>query len=181
MKLDYTMKEITFSIIKANLYGLLISLIILLPVIFLYSHLNGLELKFLELTESKIIFLVLGSLLSIALHELLHALFFLIFSRGKFKSVKIGFIKQYLTPYAHCSEPLLKLEYAIVLIAPLFFLGIIPIVVAFYLKDILVLFYSLIMISAASVDVLLLFCLLKIPNHKKILDHEDKAGFLIIN
>ena len=84
---------------------------------------------------------------------------------------------EYLTPYVHSSNPLNQNKYSTALLAPFVFLGLIPIMIAFSLQDILVLFYGLIMVIAASGDLLIFLFLLKIPKGKRILDHEEKLVF----
>lgn len=175
------MKEQTISIAKANLLGLLFFLLISPLIIYFYNIENGFEIKYLFESNIQIIYFVLLFLLSVYFHELIHAIVFFLFAKKKWKSVKIGFFWKHLTPYAHCSEPLSKYQYALALILPGIILGVIPIVLAFINSDITILFYGLIMLFAAVGDFIILALLLKVSRGSKILDHSNKVGFWIIS
>ena len=172
------MKEITISVFKANLYGFLIGLLITIPIVLVYKTD---VLSNIVNSPFEIIFFFFLSLISILLHELIHALVFVIFSKRKLKSVKIGVLWKHLTPYTHCKEPMSKYKYALALISPFIVLGLIPIILSFYLSSTIILFYGLIMIFAASGDLLILSYLSKVKSDKLVLDHESKVGFWIIN
>lgn len=174
------MQEKTIPIFDLNLYGLIISTILLAPVIFVFFKFYDFELFSREVSEIKIIIFSLLCILSIMIHECIHALFFLVFSKGKIKSVKIGFFYQYLTPYAHCSESLSRIKYGIALIGPFVILGLLPIIISFGLQSVWILFYGSIMTVAASGDLIILYHLIKVPKGKTILDHDKKAGFWIV-
>jgi hypothetical protein len=84
-----------------------------------------------------------------------------------------------MTPYANCSEPLRKTEYALALVSPGIILGLIPICFAFVNGHTLTLLYGLIMLFAAIGDFIVLAMLYGVPKGKKILDHSSKVGFWI--
>lgn len=70
------MQERTVSVLRANFYGLFISIFIVIPVVYLFDKLYGLDLSSVELSELKIVSFAIVSIFSILVHELIHALFF---------------------------------------------------------------------------------------------------------
>ena len=70
------MQERTVSVLRANFYGLFISIFIVIPVVYLFDKLYGFDLSSVELSELKIVSFAIVSIFSILVHELIHALFF---------------------------------------------------------------------------------------------------------
>src|SRR5690606_33751740 len=66
---------------------------------------------------------LLGGML---LHEVIHAIFFAIFSRNGLRSVSFGINWQHLAPYVNCPEALTVRQYAIATLMPGIALGLIP-------------------------------------------------------
>jgi len=175
------LEEKTISVARLNLFGLLFFVASTPLILFLYHFVNGVDIRTLFDDSIQIIYFVLIFLLSILIHELIHAIIFAFFAKKRWKSIKIGVFWKHITPYAHCSEPLSKSEYALALISPGIILGIIPICYAFIFADLLLLIYGLIMLFAALGDFMIFILLLKVSRGKKIMDHNSKVGFWIID
>lgn len=168
------------SVSKINLLGLLVFLLLASLVVFFYDVYIGINVNAILGETSQIIYFIVFFFVSIFFHELLHAAVFALFAKNKWTSVKIGVLWKHITPYAHCSEPLKKTEYALALVAPGIVLGLMPVCYAFFYSHILSLLYGLIMLSAAMGDIIILAMVLRVPKGKKVLDHKNKVGFWIV-
>lgn len=120
-------------------------------------------------------------LLAIIVHELIHALFMIVFSKNGIKSVRLGIMKQSLIPYAHCKEPLKGRKMLIISLAPFIFLGLIPTLYAYMYGNLILWFTGLVMTLGAIGDFVYAYMILKTGLDHKILDHTNEVGFIIID
>jgi hypothetical protein len=191
---DDNRKEVVINIIWANCFGLIvliISVIIFGVPFFLlwgekFSNIkinspvsNSPERIFLALRNSGFIFLIF--ILLIITHELIHGLFFAIFSKNRLKSIKIGIMpaRKLFSPYCNCKEKLEINHYRIAVIMPLVLMGIIPAVIAVCVGKIITLFWSILMVTAAGGDILIFLKTLKERKKSWILDHPSEVGYYI--
>lgn len=116
----------------------------------------------------------------ILVHELIHGLFMVVFSKKGIESVKIGFQKKTLMVYAHCKEPLVAKKMLIISLAPFVFLGLIPVLYAFISGSFVACFFGLVMSISAIGDFIYSYLILKTGLEKKILDHNSEVGFKIM-
>ena len=124
--------------------------------------------------------LILALFPAIVLHELLHALGAIIFSKGKLSAVKFGFDKKTLSPYTHCKFPLFVWQYRIVLALPGIVLGILPGLLAVVLTSPEMLIFG-IMFTVGALGDFLMFNILKGYNSGvRIKDHPSTLGFFIV-
>ena len=173
-------KEKTLSILKINFLALLLFIVVTPLILILFDLCNGINMTGVFEEIQDIFIFILVFLISILIHELIHALCFYIFTKNT-KSIKIGFILSHLTPYTHCNQSLSKIQYMITLLMPGVILGIIPLIISFLLPDFLLLIYGIIMLTASLGDFIICFFLFQVPPHKKILDHDSKVGFWILD
>jgi hypothetical protein len=171
----------TISVTRANLLGLLLIPILAIPFC-IYNNLWG-SLSLYPYINSpyKIIYFLLITFFLVFLHELIHAVFFACFSKNNWKNVKIGFIWKYLTPYAHCGDPLKINHYRIALLAPCILLGIIPLMVALVIGDYFLLIFGSLLTLAAGGDIIIYILTLKVLKDKLLLDHSSECGFHILD
>jgi hypothetical protein len=189
----YTKEEIIINIIWANIFGIIVLIIALvifgIPFI-LFWHENIFTINTnismdiydkLLLLLKNIGFMFLIILPGIVLHELIHGIFFAIFSENKFKSVKFGIMsaKKLFSPYCHCKELLNIKHYQIAIIMPLIILGIIPAIVSIFNGNILLFFWGIIFITAGSGDILIFIKTLREIKDSIILDHQSEAGYYV--
>ena len=104
-----------------------------------FSYIEDFHIQFLSKHNPLLTFLsVFVTLMAgIVVHELIHGLTWAYFAKKGFKSIRFGVFWEMLTPYCHCSEPLTVRQYCIGALMPLVVLGIIPLVLAYPLKSIL--------------------------------------------
>ena len=69
---------------------------------------------------------VIALVSGIFLHEALHGLGWVFFTKGGFKSLKFGFTEHEMAPYAHCREPLPVFAYRLGIVLPGILLGVVP-------------------------------------------------------
>jgi len=189
----YTKEEILINIIWANIFGiivLIIALIIFGIPYFLFWYENILNINInismnfynkLLLLIKNVSFMFLILFPGIILHELIHGIFFAVFSENKFKSVKFGIMpaKKLFSPYCHCREVLNIKHYQIAIIMPLIILGLIPSIVSIFIGNILLFFWGIIFIAAGSGDILIFIKTLKEKKDSIILDHQSEAGYYV--
>ncbi|WP_072052528.1 DUF3267 domain-containing protein, partial [Elizabethkingia anophelis] len=119
------------------------------------------EINLFEGVYLNAIFYFIILLVGILLHELIHAMFFIFFSKKGIKSIKIGMQKDYLMPYCHCKEPLHTNSYIIALIAPCLILGIIPYGIGIITLNLFLLGFGLIFTVLSIGDLLILYYIIK--------------------
>jgi hypothetical protein len=136
---------------------------------------NNLYLGKLNLLRMLII-LVAG----IVLHELIHGLIFLIFSKKGLKSITFGIMWSYLAPYCHCKEPLPVRPYIIGALMPAFVLGFVPAGIGILTGNLLLLFFGMIFAVASGGDYLIVWLLRGQPKDTLVMDHESKVGCYIL-
>ena len=183
-------KEVTLTAAEANIYALVflvpLILILFVPYYFLWSGQFTLaQLKsYLEARESWT-FLDIGVgaivlLAGIVAHELLHGLGWSFYTKNGWKSIRFGVIWNYLTPYCHCSEPLIMKSYRIGSLLPALILGMIPSIVAMATGNLVLFVFGFFFTFAAGGDFLILWMLRKEKSNVLVQDHADKIGCIII-
>ena len=179
---EFHKEQCTIDMMKANLVGikymLLFAFVFGLP----YYLIWGLHSKPLFISDHlflKAIFPVLLFLLGIVFHELVHGFFFARYAQKGFKSVKFGIMWKYLAPYAHCKEPLKIKHYIVALLAPLFFVGIIPGIIGIILGNFMLTTFGIVLSACAAGD-LMIYSLIKKENPEDyVQDHPTEAGYFI--
>lgn len=187
---NYTKEKLTIDLVKANLYGLLLTIpvFILYGIPFYYLHFNNstlLNLKdFLKSLDAISIIAIpllyfIVFLVGIILHELIHGITWAIFAKKGFKSIKFGVLWKMATPYCHCKEPLLVKQYILGAIMPAILLGFIPAIYALITGDFFVLMFGALFTIAAIGDFLIINLIRKEDMNSLVQDHPSEAGCYI--
>ena len=197
MSYGLIMKEYTISGAKANLYGALFVVPVLLldavPYILIwydfgYGFPEGLHtiaqnnfiFKTCAVNVSLLLILFAVALfVGIVLHELIHGVCMAAHAKNGWKSVSFGFNIKALAPYSHCMEPLSPNAYRFTLVMPGILLGDIPVIISWFTGNILFLFFGILFCLGAVGDVIVLWLSRNITNGV-IQDHPDKIGFVHI-
>jgi hypothetical protein len=172
----YTIKDASVSIIKASIIGTAIASVLVIAgyISFHAVHPDS------EFEYSSFLFLLL-LVISIPIHELLHAIGFVLLSRGKWqRDVRIGVMWEALTPYCTCSKPMRAIGYALASLCPFVLLGILPYIASFLSGDQLLMWLGLTNVLFSGGD-LLIFALLMIKHPKIVLDNPKECGFYILH
>lgn len=193
----YRRKDHIISLTKANIFAVLIAVPFFVIFNVWFIKVSGSEKlikAFNFLTDENVsllkfygyfllfilLFVVVFSLLCVV-HELLHGLTWGIFAKDKFKSIEFGFIKEHLTPYCTCSQPIKKWQYILGGAVPGVILGILPSIVAVYCGSVFLLLMGICMISGAGGDLMIIIKMLRYKTEAKevvIIDHPTEGGFI---
>jgi hypothetical protein len=124
--------------------------------------------------------LVIAVLLGIPVHELIHALSFMIFGRKPFSAIKFGFQWKTITPYAHLKEPVEVTAYRIATFMPGLVLGIVPYILSLLTGDGSLFWFSVVHLSAAGGDWLILWLIRNVQKGLLVEDHPTRAGCYVL-
>lgn len=170
----------TISIAKANLW----SVVLLLAAGAVFGLLLVVAVKCccVPLRKMGLVSLVIFAVALIAgivVHELIHGLTWALFAKRGFRAISFGVIREYLTPYCHCDEPLLKRHYMLGAFMPCLLLGIVPAVLSLFLGFVWLYIFGVVFISAAAGDLMVMWRLRKEKDTALVLDHPSEAGYLV--
>jgi len=171
---------------------------ILLPVIFLFYLIPYLLIWFSSFTEKLGYFIrsvfsrggfsvirpyivkgTISIVLGIVLHELLHGLGWIPFTKGKFRSLRFGFMVPEMAPYAHCKETLPVYGYRIGILLPAIVLGFLPALKGVVTGSFSWLCYGILFTWAASGDLIMFWHIRKLKPNDKVTDHPEKLGCIV--
>ena len=129
-----------------------------------------------------LIVLLAAFVVLIVVHELIHGLTWSRFTPNGFKDVEFGVMWNALAPYCACNAPLKKGPYILGALMPLVILGIIPLIVAFCIGSVPLLYIGALMVVGATGDILIV---LKLLGHKStatdvlLYEHPTEGGSVI--
>ena len=178
----YRKTDLTISIVKANLFVLLLTIPVIAIGILLFAWRNPISLL-APSPKGSLLFILLFFVLIVA-HELIHGLTWSIYSEHHFKDIEFGFMKEYLTPYCTCTTPLLKSHYIMGALMPCIVLGILPTAIGILLGSHLLFWIGIVMILSAGGDIMIVWKILAFKKQDKseevlIYDHPTQAGSVI--
>ena len=178
----YKKTDLTISIVKANLFVVLLAIPVVAIGVLLFAWKNPISL-ILPSPQGSLLFFVLFFVL-VVVHELIHGLTWSLYAEHHFKDIEFGFMKEYLTPYCTCTTPLLKSHYIMGALMPCVVLGILPMLIGILVGSHLLFWTGIVMILAAGGDIMIVFKVLaykSLRDSKEILvyDHPTQAGSVI--
>ena len=180
MRQGYRRTELTISIVKANVFAvvLLIPLFVIGYGLFLLKN-NGIGEAF---GSGRMVLFLPVLLVLIVVHELIHGASWAIFSEHHFKDIDFGFMKQYLTPYCTCSVPLTKGQYIFGALMPGVLLGVVPMIAGILTGSHLLLLLGIIMTDSAAGDIQIVWNILRYRSTAEnivYIDHPTQGGGVI--
>ena len=113
------------------------------------------------------------------LHEVVHGLVWARYAKGGWSTISFGVMWKYLAPYCHCSVPLLVPHYRRGALAPLFVVGVLPLLISPFIHSIPLLCLGIFFIAGASGDLMVVWRLRKENPTSMVLDHPSEAGYLV--
>ena len=178
-------RKVTIDIVKANVFALVILLLsaVVFGGLFLliwvgrWDEVKMLPSYFVGEGLVYLAILVLG----IVVHEFIHGATWACFAKRGLRSISYGVMWKYLTPYAHCDEPMHIRPYQLACLMPCFLLGVVPAVVSLFIGNVPCLLFGVLYIAAAAGDIWMAWLLLKEDKESMVLDHPTEAGFYIID
>jgi hypothetical protein len=180
----YTKGEIFFNILWMNIFAIIVFIIfsilfgcafyIIWHEKFNLGNINVVEeltsSERMVLTLNNIVVLFIPTFIGMVLHELIHGLFYALFAKNRFKSIKFGIKLKYGIAYCICTE-LIKIKHSIIVaLMPVIILGFIPAVFSLFVGSLFWLLIGIIFIMAGAGDFLLILQLLKENKEDYVLD-----------
>lgn len=184
---SYTMEKKTIDLGKANGYALLsiipITLLNIIPYYLIWGRLISISVlkEVHPLAIMGYCFLsIFIMLIGIVFHELIHGVTWSLYTKKGFKSMKFGILKEYLTPYCHCKEPLKVRVYSIGAIMPAIILGFIPSIIAILLGNFGLLLFGIFFTVSAMGDFMIIYLIYKEDKETWVQDHPSEAGYYLL-
>jgi len=115
----------------------------------------------------------------IVLHELLHALGWLPFTKRGLRSFRFGIKMPEMAPYAHCTESLPVNGYRTGILLPGIVLGLAPAIYGIIKGNFLWLCFGMFFTWAASGDMIMFWRIRKFKSQTLVMDHPQKLGCFI--
>lgn len=173
----YEEKELTCSVLYANVMAIVVAIPIILIMSILFSIAQGKRM----IVDINISLLCLAFIALIVIHELIHGLCWGIIAKGRFKVVEFGFILECLTPYCTCKEPLKKSQYILGLIMPTIIVGILPCIISCVSGSKFLFLLGVMMIIGGGGDIIIMLKLLRFrskANDAILIDHPYQIGLV---
>jgi len=175
-----TNKELTLSGIKLNI----VVFFMVAPIWFLVSggfvYWVGWHHYWNEISQAlhfKIVIILFGGVL---VHELLHAITWMVLNGKGFRNVWFGFNSYSFTPYTHFRRPMKVWKYALGGAMPGLLMGVIPGLLSYFLKSATLNFIGFLFLWTAGGDIISLWTLRKLNSNQYVQDHPEKMGCIVI-
>lgn len=119
-------------------------------------------------------------IVSLVVHELLHAATWYFLSARPKPVIRFGINWQALMPYAHTATPMSVRTYRLAALAPGFIMGILPGVWGVVAGDIVIAAWAALFLVFAVGDFVIIYLLRKVPPTAMVMDHPSKVGCMLI-
>lgn len=178
----YAPKLEKISVVWANVFAMILFILVAIPTIIAFVWWNGKENfngeKICWGLNSSVWLLILFAiyLVTIFIHEFIHGFFWHFPCEKKWGSIDFGFNPKVVTPYCHCCEALSIPQYFWGCIAPTVILGVIPTIVGVLVGEFSVAMLGVIGICGGGGDILVVWTLRKHKNCK-LFDHPYEVGY----
>ncbi len=134
---------------------------------------------YLELLRKILLFSLLG-IAGAIIHELLHAVVWLVYLHKGFRILKFGIMSPDMSPYVHCKEPLPVWVYRIGIVLPALVLGILPAVAGIVTGIGLLFLFGFFFTWTASGDLIVLWMIRHLNPQTMVKDHPVQVGCIIM-
>lgn len=168
----YVAEKRTISLLWANLFSLVLLVLLLLAGFFL-MHLFWPSVDF-NLGSGGMLLLLVVFFVGIVVHELIHGLTWMMATRKGFSHLSFGVIM--MSPYCHIDVPMPKRQYVAGALMPLLLLGVLPAMAALAVGNYFLLVVGIIFITAAAGDIMIVWAIRKEPATALVYDHPSEAG-----
>ena len=185
----FTRRDYSISMAKANIYSILIAIPMLILLIALYSVLWGAEQTFTQFTSvfrnparlaiTDLIFLMMFAG-GVVVHELTHAVTWVLASKKSWSAVRFGFQLSTFTPYSHCTEPMPIGAYRLGTLMPGLLTGLLPALAGTFFGSGWIAFMGGVFLLTAGGDFLILLLLRKVVSGAVVEDHPSRAGCFVL-
>jgi len=175
----YTEEKLKFNMIWVNIFAIIVIIFAILifgvPFYIIWPELINFSSGYNQNIEIQtriinIIFALMPLFVGFLIHELIHGIFYAIYAKNGFKSIKIGLKLKYGVAYCICNELIKIKNCIIVLLMPTIILGFIPAILSIVIGSYLLLFYGILFIGGGTGDFLVIIRLLKENKEDYFLD-----------
>lgn len=125
--------------------------------------------------------LVPALLLSILVHEGLHALGFLLLGGAPRSAVHFGIHRPTLSPFAGCRVAVTANGYRGAVMLPSLVLGVLPVAIGLAIGHGFLLVWGAFMLHAATGDLIVLWTIRSVPGRARVLDHPERVGCRVLD
>jgi hypothetical protein len=174
--------EATVSMVHANLVSLVVLVVALLLFVLPHRWIWAGDPAVLGGTPTLLSFalIILIFLLAIVMHELLHAIGFMLAGKVPLSSISFGVLWKALAPYAHCHASMTVSAYRVSVALPGVVLGLIPGLLGVVFDSELLALMGALMTGAAGGDLAILLVLRSVPGDALVRDHPSLPGCQIL-
>ena len=117
---------------------------------------------------------------SIVVHEALHAVGFIAAGRVPRSAVRFGLDRKTLSPFAGCRVPLRAGAYRVSVLLPALVLGVVPTVAGLAAGVAWLTLWGAFMLLAAGGDFAVVWAMRGVPNAARVLDHPERVGCRVV-
>lgn len=187
---NFKKEKKTIALAKANVYGFLllipITIVYLTPFYFLWEEkltLDAFNNLFVDVGVTTglltgLLFLLVV-MVGVVFHELIHGITWAIFTKRGFQSIKFGILKEMLTPYCHCQEPLKLKQYMLGAMMPGLAMGVLPWLISLLVGSVPLFVFAIFFTMAAMGDLMIVQLIFKENPNSYVLDHPSEAGCFV--
>lgn len=173
--------DATMSVVRANLIGLgwlpLAGLLTLGPFTLRWGG-AALAAKLPEPRDWPVLIPLLC--VGVLAHESLHAAGFLFFGGAPRSSVRLGFQRRTLTPFASCLAPVAAGAYRKAALLPAVALGVLPAIAGVIAGSAVLALWGWVMLALAGGDVAAVWAIRRVPSASLVLDHPTRVGCQVV-
>jgi len=123
--------------------------------------------------------IVLALLAGVFVHEILHAIGFLL-GGAPLSSIRFGYIPKAMSAHISCSSMIPIAAFRLTILLPTIVLGVIPTALAFITGSLPLVLWSTLMLSACAGDFAMLAAVKKVPSNAKARVHGDLVGCVYV-
>lgn len=176
---ERTEVDLTTSFLAANVYGTLLGLLPGLALFFLYLGVRGGPSFTVSFTGFSFLLVLVVLIVGIVIHELLHAMGWMVFAGAPRSTIEIGVKWRLLTPYAHGRQPMPVTGYRWGTFLPGLVMGLLPSLLAIAVGSFPLIALGVFFTVAAGGDFLVLWLLRSVPVGALVEDHPSRVGCIV--
>ena len=158
---------------KLNLFCIVFFILLIVLTSFIYK--GNLISDFYQVN---LMLLILVNIIMMLIHELLHSLAYVIYG-GKFKNIVYGSYLEKGVLYCLCKQNITRKNILNSLMFPLFYIGIIPYIIALIFKWPFLLFLAIMNIVGATGDIIMFIYIMSLPKEIEFTEFDNPIRFAI--
>jgi hypothetical protein len=115
----------------------------------------------------------------VVVHEMLHALTWVLVGKAKLRRIRFGFDLKNMAPYVHCEDRLSVSAYVAGTLMPGLILGLVPAAISVFSANAWLLWFGIFFTAGAASDFYCVLQLRRFHNSESISDHPSGIGFTV--